>query len=204
MEILIDRTVDKKMKLLRVPEKPKITTDGQHEVDVPFIINWSAPQSNSSNDIKYRLEWRKKSTAGSVEPRVSREDIVETHFNIADLDYNSEYEVKLFAVNIHGESEPDIRTFKTKIDSVEKMRDNFKETTEGIENEIKELKEKLNSLKTTVEKTTREDTMKGSHEKMLGEIAKMENELREVKEKLCTLTASVGESKKEGPFNYCI
>lgn len=98
-----------------MPEKPKITTDCQHEVNVTFIINWSAPQSNSSNDIKYRLEWKKISTAGSIEPRVSLEDIVETHFNIAELDYNSEFEVKLFAVNIHGESEPDIRTFKTKI-----------------------------------------------------------------------------------------
>ena len=47
-------------------------------------------------------------------------------------------------------------TFRKSSDSVEKMRDNFKETTEGIEIEIKELKEKLNSLKTTVEKTTRE------------------------------------------------
>ena len=38
----------------------------------------------------------------------------ETHFKIADLEYNSEYEMKLFAVNQQGDSEPDVRTFKTK------------------------------------------------------------------------------------------
>ena len=41
-------------------------------------------------------------------------NIVETHFKITGLEYDAEYEVKLFAVNEQGESEPDVRTFKTK------------------------------------------------------------------------------------------
>ena len=45
---------------------------------------------------------------------VQRENIVETHLKITDLEYDTEYEVKLFAVNEQGDSEPDVRTFKTK------------------------------------------------------------------------------------------
>ena len=41
-------------------------------------------------------------------------DIVETRHTITGLEYDTEYEVKLFAVNEQGESEPDVRTFKTK------------------------------------------------------------------------------------------
>ena len=41
-------------------------------------------------------------------------DIVETHLKITGLEYDTEYEVKLFAVNKQGESEADVRTFKTK------------------------------------------------------------------------------------------
>ena len=41
-------------------------------------------------------------------------DIVETHLKITGLEYDAEYEVKLFAVNEQGDSEPDIRRFKTK------------------------------------------------------------------------------------------
>ena len=41
-------------------------------------------------------------------------DIVETHLKITGLEYDTEYEVKLFAVNEQGESEADVRTFKTK------------------------------------------------------------------------------------------
>ena len=41
-------------------------------------------------------------------------NIVETHFKITGLEYDAEYEVKLFAVNEQGDSEPDVRTFKTK------------------------------------------------------------------------------------------
>ena len=41
-------------------------------------------------------------------------NIVETHFKITGLEYDAEYEVKLFAVNEQGESEPDVRRFKTK------------------------------------------------------------------------------------------
>ena len=41
-------------------------------------------------------------------------NIVETHLKITGLEYDTEYEVKLFAVNEQGDSEPDVRTFKTK------------------------------------------------------------------------------------------
>ena len=41
-------------------------------------------------------------------------DIVETRHTITGLEYDTEYEVKLFAVNEQGDSEPDVRTFKTK------------------------------------------------------------------------------------------
>ena len=50
---------------------------------------------------------------GSTE-MVQRENIVETHLKITGLEYDAEYEVKLFAVNEQGDSEPDVRTFKTK------------------------------------------------------------------------------------------
>ena len=45
---------------------------------------------------------------------IQRENIVETHLKITGLEYDAEYEVKLFAVNKQGDSEPDVRTFKTK------------------------------------------------------------------------------------------
>ena len=43
-----------------------------------------------------------------------RGNIVETHHTITGLEYDTEYEVKLFAVNEQGDSEPDVRRFKTK------------------------------------------------------------------------------------------
>ena len=43
-----------------------------------------------------------------------RGSIVETRHTITGLEYDTEYEVKLFAVNEQGDSEPDVRTFKTK------------------------------------------------------------------------------------------
>ena len=50
---------------------------------------------------------------GSTE-MAQRGNIVETHLKITGLEYDTEYEVKLFAVNEQGDSEPDVRTFKTK------------------------------------------------------------------------------------------
>ena len=41
-------------------------------------------------------------------------NIVKTRHTITGLEYDAEYEVKLFAVNEQGDSEPDVRTFKTK------------------------------------------------------------------------------------------
>ena len=41
-------------------------------------------------------------------------NIVETRYTIIGLEYDAEYEVKLFAVNKQGDSEPDVRTFRTK------------------------------------------------------------------------------------------
>ena len=43
-----------------------------------------------------------------------RGDIVETRHTITGLEYDTEYEVKLYAVNEQGDSKPDVRTFKTK------------------------------------------------------------------------------------------
>ena len=42
------------------------------------------------------------------------ENIVETRYTITGLECDAQYEVKLFAVNKQGDSEPDVRTFKTK------------------------------------------------------------------------------------------
>ena len=50
---------------------------------------------------------------GSTEV-VQQGNIVETRHTITGLEYDAEYEVKLFAVNEQGDSEPDVRTFKTK------------------------------------------------------------------------------------------
>ena len=50
---------------------------------------------------------------GSTE-MVQRGNIEETHLKLTGLEYDAEYEVKLFAVNKQGDSEPDVRTFKTK------------------------------------------------------------------------------------------
>ena len=41
-------------------------------------------------------------------------DIVETRHTITGLEYDTEYEMKLFVVSEQGDSEPDVRTFKTK------------------------------------------------------------------------------------------
>ena len=41
------------------------------------------------------------------------ENIQETQFKITGLDYGSEYEVKLFAVNEAGDSEADTKDFNT-------------------------------------------------------------------------------------------
>ena len=45
---------------------------------------------------------------------MAKRNIVGTRFKITGLEYDTEYEVKLFAVNKQGDSEPDVRTFKTK------------------------------------------------------------------------------------------
>ncbi|XP_022810130.1 uncharacterized protein LOC111347144, partial [Stylophora pistillata] len=96
------------------PDKPTITNE-DGEVDVDFTVTWSTPQANGSNrNTEYRIEWRKELMVGSVEVR-KIENTGKTCFKITGLEYNSKYEVKLFAVNTQGDSEPDIRTFKTKI-----------------------------------------------------------------------------------------
>ena len=93
--------------------KPTITNiEIEDEKDV--TVTWSEAEANSSNgSIKYRLEWRKQLITGST-VMVQRENIEETHFKITDLEYDAKYEVNLFAVNEQGDSEPDVRTFKTK------------------------------------------------------------------------------------------
>ena len=84
------------------------------EVDKDLIVTWSEAESNSCNcSIKYRLECRKQFTTGSTKI-FQQGDIVETRHTITGLEYDTEYEVKLFSVNEQGDSEPDVRTFKTK------------------------------------------------------------------------------------------
>ncbi|CAH3157705.1 unnamed protein product, partial [Pocillopora meandrina] len=86
-------------------------------------------------------------------------------------------------------------SIKDKLEEIEER--NFRDTTDKIEIEMKEVKEKLSSLTASAEKSTQE----GSLEKMRSEMAKMDIELKEVKEKLCTLATPVGESKNEGIFD---
>ncbi|XP_022806249.1 NACHT, LRR and PYD domains-containing protein 12-like [Stylophora pistillata] len=96
-----------------LPEKPVITNK-EGKVDKEFILTWAQPEADSSDlSPSYRLEWREKFPTGFLEKQ-EHGSIVETYFNITGLKYESEYEVKLFAVNKQGESEPDVRTFKTK------------------------------------------------------------------------------------------
>ncbi|XP_022790278.1 receptor-type tyrosine-protein phosphatase F-like [Stylophora pistillata] len=101
------------------PEKPVIPKD-KYEKDVGFTLTWLAPNT-SCNDVspEYRVElWKKHLTGSSKLCRKGSTD--GTQFKITDLEYNSEYEVKLFAVNKHGESEPEVITFKTKTGLPEK------------------------------------------------------------------------------------
>lgn len=82
-------------------------------VDVDFIVTWEGPKDDGGDpNLKYSLEWRKKPINANTE--VSKEEnIQETQFKITGLDYGSEYEVKLFAVNEAGDSEADTKDFKT-------------------------------------------------------------------------------------------
>ena len=96
-----------------LPEKPTITNT-EIEVDKDVIVTWSEAEANSGNgSIKYRLECWKQFMTGSTKS-FQQGDIVETRHTITGLEYDTEYEVKLFAVNEQGDSEPDVRTFKTK------------------------------------------------------------------------------------------
>ena len=98
---------------LGLPEKPVITNK-EGKVDKEFILTWAQPEADSSDlSPSYHLEWREKLPTGFLEKQ-EHGSIVETYFKISGLEYESEYEVKLFAVNKQGESEPDVRTFKTK------------------------------------------------------------------------------------------
>lgn len=95
-----------------VPGKPTITNT-EMNVDVDFIVTWEGPKDDGGDpNLKYSLEWRKKPINANTE--VSKEEnIQETQFKITGLDYGSEYEVKLFAVNEAGDSEADTKDFKT-------------------------------------------------------------------------------------------
>lgn len=95
-----------------MPGKPTITNT-EMNVDVDFIVTWEGPKDDGGDpNLKYSLEWRKKPINANTE--VSKEEnIQETQFKITGLDYGSEYEVKLFAVNEAGDSEADTKDFKT-------------------------------------------------------------------------------------------
>ena len=96
-----------------LPDKPTIQKE-EEEVDVEFTLTWSASNTNCTDvSPEYHLEWRKKPLTGASK-LCQQGNADETHFKITNLEYNSEYEVKLFAFNRHGESEPEVSTFKTK------------------------------------------------------------------------------------------
>ncbi|KAL9965519.1 hypothetical protein ACROYT_G029328 [Oculina patagonica] len=101
-----------------VPGKPLITNT-EYDVDRDnFIVTWNAPQYNGGdNNTKYRLEWRKKPITADTEVG-TESNIGETRFKITGLEANTEYEIRLFSVNRQGDSEPDIRDFKTIADAV--------------------------------------------------------------------------------------
>ncbi|PFX14619.1 hypothetical protein AWC38_SpisGene21204 [Stylophora pistillata] len=89
--------------------------------------------------------------------------------------------------------------FSPQIESPENTRTiierNFRDTTEKIESEMKDVKEKLGTLTASVRKNTDQDTTGRSLEKMTGETTKMYMELKEEGGKLFTLTTPVRESK---------
>lgn len=95
-----------------VPGKPTITNT-ETNVDVNFIVTWRKPDEDGGDpNLKYRLEWRKQPIDDNTEVG-KEENIKETRFKITGLEYESEYEVKLFAVNSEGDSEADTKDFKT-------------------------------------------------------------------------------------------
>ncbi|PFX30316.1 hypothetical protein AWC38_SpisGene4923 [Stylophora pistillata] len=100
------------------PGKPTITNN-ESEVDKELTLKSSPPEAKRSDfqPSTYRLEWTKKTLLAEFSEMPQNAKTDETHFKIAHLEYNSEYEVKLFAVNQQGESEPDVRKFKTKTGS---------------------------------------------------------------------------------------
>ena len=95
-----------------MPGKPTITNT-ETNVDVNFIVTWRKPDEDGGDpNLKYRLEWRKQPIDDNTEVG-KEENIKETRFKITGLEYESEYEVKLFAVNSEGDSEADTKDFKT-------------------------------------------------------------------------------------------
>ena len=81
-----------------LPKKPTITKT-EIEVDKDVIVTWSEAEANSGNgNIKYRLECWKESITGPTKV-FQQGNIVETHHTITGLEYDTEYVVKLFAVN---------------------------------------------------------------------------------------------------------
>lgn len=114
---LINDLVFKNSLSIGVPGKPLIT-NSEYEVDREnFILTWNAPQYNGGdNNTKYRLEWRKKPITEDTEVG-AESNIGETRFKITGLEPDADYEIRLYSVNRQGDSEPDIRTFKTNADA---------------------------------------------------------------------------------------
>lgn len=96
-----------------MPGKALITNQ-EYTVDKDnFILTWNPPEDNGGdNNTKYRLEWRKTPITADTEVG-SESNIGETRFKVTGLEANTEYEIRLYSVNRRGDSEPDIRTFKT-------------------------------------------------------------------------------------------
>ncbi|CAH3157676.1 unnamed protein product [Pocillopora meandrina] len=77
---------------------------------------------------------------------------------------------------------------------------NFRDATDKIEIDMKEVKEKLTSLTASAEKSTQEDSLNDLRDTT----EKIEIEMKEVKETLCGLTTTVEKSTDEGSFEKMI
>ncbi|XP_066024019.1 protein NLRC3-like [Pocillopora verrucosa] len=85
-------------------------------------------------------------------------------------------------------------------DSLENMRRNFRDATDKIEIDMKEVKEKLTTLTASAEKSAQEDSLND-----LRDTTEMiEIEMKEVKETLCSLTTTVEKSTDEGSLEKMI
>ena len=92
-----------------VPGKPSIISRVQQVETNELNLKWTAPDYDGGDSrITYKVEWK---PIGSGEPKV-KTGIKELEVTLTDLSFNTEYEVKLYAVNQQGPSDPATMYFK--------------------------------------------------------------------------------------------